>query len=534
MGPPSLLSGAPSTIGSGSSSEWGREYEDEDTWYEWSSSYQTGPETYLVPKKDSGLSMRLAKYRRSGGKGERSSKSGSRMTMRERRDLRDLDKEAAMTEDIPGFKSPHLSKRSVWQLKTMVELGGTEGNAHVSTHAQMPLHDVIVERTDVTNNLGHKLSNSGEHDLKHKDLHDGDPTLVQVHGDVIDTPKDGRKGELLNNSIDDSLTPSTECMYDSTGPSPSANPLDEQKKRIKSMTEHVANVRSVPKESCENLQFDYVSTNDVQYACLERKSNQNTDAVMTCVIRYAEDMSMRDNESPPPEKPDSSDPPKDEMALEENGTGKHTGEKPVSVSTGATTSDISSNMAGVSSDVNQNINDVKPQNPGDMQGGPVVSVTPSMGTLFSAASAKGIPKMAILTELLMKQNEFPKRRQSVPLADKLVAPKHDRLAPDRDGRNRGLFAGSGEIRRVRRRTTVAVRRFSFHRIPEEPEVDPLDCLLETTQVGQTSLDITRRSLFRFRPVYASSFCAGLPMGIALGLVLKSVFILFTLLMSGLT
>ena len=69
MGPPSLLSGAPSTIGSGGSSEWGREYEDEDTWYEWSSSYQTGPDTFLVPKSDSGLSMRLAKYRRAGAKG---------------------------------------------------------------------------------------------------------------------------------------------------------------------------------------------------------------------------------------------------------------------------------------------------------------------------------------------------------------------------------------------------------------------------------------------------------------------------------
>ena len=40
MGPPSMVSAAPSTVGSGGSSEWGREYEDEDTWYEFSSAYQ--------------------------------------------------------------------------------------------------------------------------------------------------------------------------------------------------------------------------------------------------------------------------------------------------------------------------------------------------------------------------------------------------------------------------------------------------------------------------------------------------------------
>jgi len=33
MGPMNLLSGAPSVVGSGSESEWGREYEDEDTWW---------------------------------------------------------------------------------------------------------------------------------------------------------------------------------------------------------------------------------------------------------------------------------------------------------------------------------------------------------------------------------------------------------------------------------------------------------------------------------------------------------------------
>lgn len=67
MGPPSLLSGAPSTVGSGGSSEWGREYEDEDTWYEFSTPYAAGSDTHLVPSKDTGLSLRMAEYRRTLG-----------------------------------------------------------------------------------------------------------------------------------------------------------------------------------------------------------------------------------------------------------------------------------------------------------------------------------------------------------------------------------------------------------------------------------------------------------------------------------
>ncbi len=45
------MTGAASTIGSGGSSEWGREYEDEDTWYELSSAYQSGADTYLLPSQ---------------------------------------------------------------------------------------------------------------------------------------------------------------------------------------------------------------------------------------------------------------------------------------------------------------------------------------------------------------------------------------------------------------------------------------------------------------------------------------------------
>ena len=52
MGPASLASAAPSEVGS-LGSEWGRAYEDEDTWYDFSGCYQTGPDTHLLPTRDS-------------------------------------------------------------------------------------------------------------------------------------------------------------------------------------------------------------------------------------------------------------------------------------------------------------------------------------------------------------------------------------------------------------------------------------------------------------------------------------------------
>lgn len=45
-----------------------------------------------------------------------------RTSMRERRDLRDLEKDAAMQEDS---LIRHTGKKSVWQLKAMIDNGGT-------------------------------------------------------------------------------------------------------------------------------------------------------------------------------------------------------------------------------------------------------------------------------------------------------------------------------------------------------------------------------------------------------------------------
>jgi len=116
MGPPTLLSGAPSTAESSSSLEWGRDYEDEDTWYELTTSYQTGPDTQLFPCKDTGLSVRMAKYRRSAkGPVHRAGSIGSiRSSMKERQDLRELDKEL---EKEDAMSTLTTLPRHVWRYK---------------------------------------------------------------------------------------------------------------------------------------------------------------------------------------------------------------------------------------------------------------------------------------------------------------------------------------------------------------------------------------------------------------------------------
>lgn len=118
MGPPSMMtSAAPSTVGSGSSSDWEKEYEDEDTWYEWSAAYQTGPEAQLLPAEDVKFNVRMARYRRASSK--TSSRTRSR---RERKDLRDLERE--MEDNAAVERKP--KKTSLWHLKNSADT--QEGN----------------------------------------------------------------------------------------------------------------------------------------------------------------------------------------------------------------------------------------------------------------------------------------------------------------------------------------------------------------------------------------------------------------------
>jgi len=137
LGPDALMSGAMSTVGSGGSSEWGREYEDEDTWYEFASAYQSGADTHLLPSQDIGLSLRMAKYRRNTGSepSPSSSRRSSRPPsgMRQRQDLRDLDRQREEQygeegEDEVAMR-PKIRKRGhgVWQLKEVAASGKDVG-----------------------------------------------------------------------------------------------------------------------------------------------------------------------------------------------------------------------------------------------------------------------------------------------------------------------------------------------------------------------------------------------------------------------
>jgi len=120
MGPPSLLSGLPSTAGSETSLDWGREYEDEDTWYELTTSYQTGPDTHLLPSKDTSLTVRMAKYRRTTK--DVTFRSGSaRSTMKEREDLRELEKELEKEDALSMFSMT----RSLYQRRNIMASSAT-------------------------------------------------------------------------------------------------------------------------------------------------------------------------------------------------------------------------------------------------------------------------------------------------------------------------------------------------------------------------------------------------------------------------
>jgi hypothetical protein len=111
------MSAMPSMMVDASASEWGREYEDEDTWYEPSSSYQTGPETHLFPSKDTGLSVRMAKYRRAAPRRTGPGSLGSiRSSMKERQDLRELDKEIEREDELSFAAVP---RHQLWHLRSL-------------------------------------------------------------------------------------------------------------------------------------------------------------------------------------------------------------------------------------------------------------------------------------------------------------------------------------------------------------------------------------------------------------------------------
>ena len=126
LGPLSSASVAPSTV---DSSELGREYEDEDTWYHFNGGggggdYECGLDTQLVATANTGMSVRMAQYRRARPLANNGDSNRLRPSMKERRDLRDLARDDEMATSL-------MTRESVWRLRDVVGDGTARaGNAH--------------------------------------------------------------------------------------------------------------------------------------------------------------------------------------------------------------------------------------------------------------------------------------------------------------------------------------------------------------------------------------------------------------------
>ena len=119
----SSVSSAASVAGSVSSSDWGREYEDEDTWYQFTDAYQSGHDTHLLPTVDTAMSLRMAQYRRAG---VRRDGRGGRPSMKQRQQVDDVPaRPAEVFGGISRVRPP------LWQLRDIAddEAGEGQGNA---------------------------------------------------------------------------------------------------------------------------------------------------------------------------------------------------------------------------------------------------------------------------------------------------------------------------------------------------------------------------------------------------------------------
>ena len=263
------MSGAASTIGSGSSSEWGREYEDEDTWYEFSSAYQSGADTHLIPSRDTGLALRMAKYRRTGGsrKDRKAAemipdmpKVSKRSLMKERRDLRDLEKE----EELPVTPAPHSRhhRRGVHQLKHLTETGNVneEGNEGVMCASYQHVHDI------------NKHGNYKCH--------------VNLPDNVCKSDPRSQKpvtGSLKSNHLLPFGFPRQKCD------------VDRLTDCVNTATSRGARENDVYSVGCG-------SNENLQWVIMERQSFAScTDTCTSLLMYYSEDNTMRELESPPSE-----------------------------------------------------------------------------------------------------------------------------------------------------------------------------------------------------------------------------------------
>ena len=129
----------------GSESDFGAAFEDEDTWYQWSTQYQQGP----VDSVDTGMPSRMRKYSYMNGDdgsfdNEQTDRIFRRRMSRDRssrersRDIMELQREAAVDT---SKKSPAVTRRAVKQLQLMVEnLAGSGKKARALLEGRISLH----------------------------------------------------------------------------------------------------------------------------------------------------------------------------------------------------------------------------------------------------------------------------------------------------------------------------------------------------------------------------------------------------------
>ena len=132
------MSSAPSVAGSVSSSEWGREYEDEDTWYQFADVYQSGMDTHLLPTADTAMSLRMAQYRRTGA---RRVDPPARPSMKQRLQMCDVPARPAETFDRLSPVTSGRGRPALWQLKDIADDDDGDGQGNAPVHDGNVVHD---------------------------------------------------------------------------------------------------------------------------------------------------------------------------------------------------------------------------------------------------------------------------------------------------------------------------------------------------------------------------------------------------------
>lgn len=349
------MSSAPSVAGSVSSSEWGREYEDEDTWYQFTDVYQSGMDTHLLPTVDTAMSLRMAQYRRTGS---RRDEPAARPSMKQRLQVVDVPARPAET----GLASAGRVRPALWQLKDIAddEGGDGQGNAPedvVHDGNGSAMRDVMFE-PDITvheGNSGFSMQNvvkpevhvpgvptHGETSNVHEcgtlcntlpdvAMHDRNTVVPLSH--ILRTESVFRKvcshvSRLsvydnvhidLSQGVSDDITNTILTTRDPGEKSlgvlvgPTNNPSSGVNRALQ-ITKFKG---TVPPEICEAFSgsssvassFDKtsVSTDQFTFLCLERKNTSHDmfQPQVTCVMYLFEDTTVCDSLSPPPSDIDS-------------------------------------------------------------------------------------------------------------------------------------------------------------------------------------------------------------------------------------